>query len=77
MLKSLILAPVSYFDVNPSGRILNRFSNDLSLCDSQTNYVSLDVLEIIGNFLFALITLAILQPYFLIMIIFIITINAY
>ncbi|CAD8054070.1 unnamed protein product [Paramecium primaurelia] len=77
MLKSIILAPISYFDVNPSGRIINRFSNDLSLCDNQTNTVSLDVLEIIGNFLFALITLAILQPYFLIMIIFIITIDFY
>ncbi|CAD8103786.1 unnamed protein product [Paramecium sonneborni] len=77
MLKSLTLAPVSYFDVNPSGRILNRFSNDLSLCDNQTNSVSLDVLEIIGNFLFALITLAILQPYFIILIVFIIIIDVY
>ncbi|CAD8143738.1 unnamed protein product [Paramecium pentaurelia] len=77
MLKSLTLAPVSYFDVNPSGRIINRFSNDLSLCDNQTNSVSLDVLEIIGGFIFALITLAILQPYFLIMIVFIITVDIY
>ncbi|CAK58832.1 unnamed protein product (macronuclear) [Paramecium tetraurelia] len=77
MLKSLTLAPISYFDVNPSGRILNRFSNDLSLCDNLTNYVSLDVLEIIGNFLFSLITLAILQPYFLIMAAFIIIIDVY
>lgn len=60
MLRSLTLAPVSYFDVNPSGRIINRFSNDLSLCDNQTNSVSLDVLEIMGGFFFALITLAIL-----------------
>ncbi|CAD8164668.1 unnamed protein product [Paramecium octaurelia] len=77
MLKFLTLAPVSYFDVNPSGRIINRFSNDLSLCDNQTNSVSLDVLEIMGGFLFALITLAILQPYFLIMIVFIILIDLY
>ncbi|CAD8050089.1 unnamed protein product [Paramecium sonneborni] len=77
MLKSLTLAPVSYFDVNPSGRIINRFSNDLSLCDNQTNSVSLDVLEIIGNFIFALITLAILQPYFLFLIVFLITIDVY
>ncbi|CAD8134461.1 unnamed protein product [Paramecium octaurelia] len=77
MLKSLTLAPISYFDVNPSGRIINRFSNDLSLCDNQTNTVSLDVLEIVGNFFFALVTLAILQPYFLIMILFIIIIDYY
>lgn len=60
MLNSLIKAPVSYFDLNPSGRIINRFSNDLSLCDYSTNTVILDVLEIIGYFCFALVTLAIL-----------------
>ncbi|CAD8094735.1 unnamed protein product [Paramecium primaurelia] len=77
MLNSLIKAPVSYFDVNPSGRIINRFSNDLSLCDYSTNTVILDVLEIIGYFCFALVTLAILQPFFLIMIVFIILVDCY
>lgn len=60
MLESISIAPISYFDTNPSGRIINRFSNDLSLCDAQTNQVCLDILELIGNFLFALVTLAIL-----------------
>ncbi|CAD8094625.1 unnamed protein product [Paramecium sonneborni] len=77
MLNSLTKAPVSYFDINPSGRIINRFSNDLSLCDYSTNTVILDVLEIIGYFCFSLITLAILQPFFLIMIVFVILIDAY
>ncbi|CAD8116773.1 unnamed protein product [Paramecium sonneborni] len=77
MLESIILAPISYFDINPSGRIINRFSNDLSLCDAQTNQVCLDILELIGNFLFALVTLAILQPFFLIMIIGLLLIDLY
>ncbi|CAK69303.1 unnamed protein product (macronuclear) [Paramecium tetraurelia] len=77
MLNSITLAPICYFDVNPSGRIINRFSNDLSLCDNQTNIVCLDVLELIGNFFIALITLAILQPYFIFMICFIIVLNLY
>ncbi|CAD8094040.1 unnamed protein product [Paramecium sonneborni] len=47
--------------------------NDLSLCDNKTNSVSLDVQEIISNFLFGLVTLAILM----ILIFFIIIINKY
>ncbi|CAD8180189.1 unnamed protein product [Paramecium pentaurelia] len=77
MLESISIAPISYFDTNPSGRIINRFSNDLSLCDAQTNQVCLDILELIGNFLFALVTLAILQPFFLIMIIALLLIDIY
>ena len=34
MIQSLAKAPVSYFDTNPSGRIINRFSNDLVLADT-------------------------------------------
>lgn len=33
MLSRLIRAPVSYFDTNPSGRLINRFSTDLNLAD--------------------------------------------
>ncbi|CAD8095839.1 unnamed protein product [Paramecium sonneborni] len=77
MLNSITQAPISYFDVNPSGRIINRFSNDLSLCDNSTNQVCLDILEMIGNFMISLITLAILQPYFIFMICFILALNLY
>ncbi|CAK67718.1 unnamed protein product (macronuclear) [Paramecium tetraurelia] len=77
MINSIAQAPISYFDVNPSGRIINRFSNDLSLCDNSTNQVCLDILEMIGNFFIALITLAILQPYFIFVIFFIIALNLY
>lgn len=34
MLERLTRAPVSYFDTNPSGRLINRFSTDLSLADN-------------------------------------------
>lgn len=34
MLKHIIRAPIVYFDTNPSGRLINRFSTDLSLADT-------------------------------------------
>lgn len=34
MLKRIIRAPILYFDTNPSGRLINRFSTDLSLADT-------------------------------------------
>lgn len=34
MIKCVTFSPTVFFDKNPSGRILNRFSNDISACDS-------------------------------------------
>ena len=34
MLKSVLRAPVSFFDTNPTGRILNRFSRDTGCMDN-------------------------------------------
>ena len=33
MLESVLRAPIGWFDANPSGRILNRFSSDQGMCD--------------------------------------------
>eukprot|EP00330_Aristerostoma_sp_ATCC50986_P004972 CAMPEP_0114597136 /NCGR_PEP_ID=MMETSP0125-20121206/19377_1 /TAXON_ID=485358 ORGANISM="Aristerostoma sp., Strain ATCC 50986" /NCGR_SAMPLE_ID=MMETSP0125 /ASSEMBLY_ACC=CAM_ASM_000245 /LENGTH=70 /DNA_ID=CAMNT_0001801307 /DNA_START=53 /DNA_END=265 /DNA_ORIENTATION=+ len=33
MLDKLIKSPASFFDTNPVGRILNRFSNDVGVLD--------------------------------------------
>lgn len=33
MLKALLGAPISFFDKTPSGRIINRFSNDMNILD--------------------------------------------
>ena len=34
MLKKISRAPLQFFDSNPSGRIINRFSKDTSIADS-------------------------------------------
>ena len=31
MLNSIMMSPMAFFDVTPSGRILNRFSKDLDI----------------------------------------------
>ncbi|CAD8161834.1 unnamed protein product [Paramecium octaurelia] len=64
MLKRLILSPIIYFDTNPSGRLINRFSTDLSLADTQIQQTITDIFEQGSQFLVSLVTIAILQPYF-------------
>ena len=64
MLQKILRAPSLYFDTTPSGRILNRFSNDLGQMDLVLIYVMCDSLEIPLLFLTILITLVILNPYF-------------
>ena len=39
MLTSLLRAPVSFFDVNPAGRILNRFAKDIGCMDEVLPYI--------------------------------------
>ncbi|CAD8107565.1 unnamed protein product [Paramecium primaurelia] len=64
MLSNLILSPITYFDTNPSGRLINRFSTDLSLADTQIQQTITDIFEQGSQFLVSLVTIAILQPYF-------------
>ncbi|CAD8172558.1 unnamed protein product [Paramecium pentaurelia] len=64
MLSRLIRAPISYFDTNPSGRLINRFSTDLSLADNQIQQIITDIFEQGSQFLVSLVTIAILQPFF-------------
>ncbi|XP_065177457.1 ATP-binding cassette sub-family C member 4-like [Sycon ciliatum] len=42
MLSSVLAAPMLFFDTNPSGRVLNRFSKDISLLDIQMPWLFYD-----------------------------------
>lgn len=45
MLFGMLRSPSSYFDKTPTGRLINRFSNDLSILDSSLSAVLIDTFE--------------------------------
>ena len=47
MLTSLLTAPIRFFDVNPAGRILNRFAKDIGCMDEVLPYSLLETVQYI------------------------------
>lgn len=64
MMESLLYAPITYYDANPSGQIMNKLSSDLQLLDMDLNMTIGGILEGISFFAASIITLLILAPYF-------------
>ncbi|XP_029941779.1 ATP-binding cassette sub-family C member 4 [Salarias fasciatus] len=46
MFNSILRAPVRFFDTNPIGRVLNRFSKDIGLLDSQMPWTFVDFIQV-------------------------------
>lgn len=46
MFNCLLKAPMAFFDTNPCGRILNRFSKDMGAVDEMLPKVVLETLQI-------------------------------
>ena len=42
MLNTIVRAPVTFFDANPAGRVINRFSKDTMLTDSMLKRLILE-----------------------------------
>lgn len=66
MFKGLISSTMRFFDTNPSGRILNRFSKDMGAVDEFLPKALLDATQIILNMGGAVLVAAIVNPLFLI-----------
>lgn len=66
MFKGLISSTMRFFDTNPSGRILNRFSKDMGAVDEYLPKAVLDATQITLSMAGAVIVTAIVNPLFLV-----------
>ncbi|KAJ8933694.1 hypothetical protein NQ314_013860 [Rhamnusium bicolor] len=68
MFNSVIRATMRFFDTNPSGRILNRFSKDMGAIDELLPKAALDAGQILLLMVGSLVLVAIVNPQFLILV---------
>lgn len=66
MIEGLVRSPSSYFDVTPTGRLTNKFSNDLGILDSTLGFTVIDAVEGPIIALVMMINIFIIDIYFLI-----------
>lgn len=66
MLMSLLRSKVSFFDINPVGRILNRFSNDVGILDKGNVKLCFDAIDNGMSYIAVLITVCFITPTILI-----------
>lgn len=66
MLLAVLKAPVFFFDTNPSGRILNRFSRDIGIMDELLPDVLVDSTQLILFCVGSVVLLSVLNPWVLV-----------
>ncbi|EFC45530.1 abc transporter C family protein, partial [Naegleria gruberi] len=68
MLNNILRAPIQFFDQNPVGRILNRFTQDLETLDNMVMFAS-DFISNVLNIIFTLTLISVINPMFLIVVV--------
>ena len=66
VLERTMHAPLSFFESNPSGRVLNRFTSDIEVVDRKIPFEMADVIYCSANFLSVCITVSIIVPFILV-----------
>ena len=66
LLKKTMHAPLSFFEANPSGRIINRFTSDMETVDTKIPFEMADFIYCSVNFFSVCITISVIVPYILI-----------
>ncbi|KAJ2806213.1 hypothetical protein H4R20_001774, partial [Coemansia guatemalensis] len=62
MLTSVLRSPLLFFDTTPTGRILNRFSSDIQVCDETLPYDISMLSDALFNIILAVVVAAITTP---------------
>ncbi|KAF9793965.1 hypothetical protein SFRURICE_015617 [Spodoptera frugiperda] len=65
MFRNILSATMRFFDTNPSGRILNRFSKDMGVVDEILPRMYLDTIQVFMVMMGILVMVAIVNPYML------------
>lgn len=66
MYQGVTRASMYFFNTNPSGRILNRFSKDMGQVDEILPAVMIDVIQIFLSLAGIVLVVAVVNPYFMI-----------
>ena len=66
MLQAVVHAPIRFFDSQPVGRILNRFSKDIGFLDDLLPWTILDFVQLAVNMIGTFILASVVNPWVLI-----------